>query len=240
MIELIKKILKSNSLGKAVYPYLNKTYRIYSVRARRRRLQAHGLEVLEELVDINLKHNIGIVPAYGTLLGFVRDGGFMKHDDDIDLAVLPGLSVTEVLEIFIGKYGYKYRHGLAYHGECTEFTLEHKSGLTIDFFMMVDSGADLLSSVYFWKNDANYTDVRQNNLKWVKHPYVTGLRNFNLNGVEVKIPANSEDWLYNEFGNGWKVPDPNFSDAHQPGKLLVDDYGYATTYEEIMNNCIPR
>lgn len=240
MIELIKKILKSNALGKAIYPSLNSIYKIYSVRARRRRLKRYGFEVLKNLVDINKRHNAGLVPVFGTLLGFVRDGGFMSHDDDIDMAVLPGMSVNELLELFINKYGYKFRHGLAYHGQCTEFTLEHKSGLTIDFFMMVDSGEGLLSSVYFWKSDENYADTRQNNLKWVKHPYVTGLKMFRLDGVEVQIPENSEDWLYYEFGKGWKVPDPNFTDDKQPGKLVVEDYGYATTYEEIIRNIIPQ
>lgn len=240
MIELIKKILKSNSVGKAIYPYLNKVYRIYSVRARKRRLKKYGVEVLAELVGINSKYNMGIVPIFGTLLGFVREGGFMKHDDDIDVAVLPGLSVKEILDIFVDKYGYKFRHGLAYHGQCTEFTLEHKSGLTVDFFMMVDSGENLLASVYFWKNGVNYADVRQNNLKWVRHPYVTGLKTFSFAGVEVEIPANSEDWLYYEFGSDWRIPIPNHTDARQPGKLLVDDYGYTTTYEEIMNNSIPQ
>ena len=240
MIELIKKLLKSNAIGQAIYPALNRIYRLYSVKARRRRLKKYGYAVLTELIEIDSKYNIGIVPIYGTLLGFVRDGGFMKHDDDIDVAVLSGLKVKDILQIFVEKYGYTYRHGLSYHGECTEFTLQHKSGLTVDFFMMIDSGKELLSSVYYWKNDEKYADVRQNNLKWVKHPYVAGFRSLELNGIEVKIPANSEEWLFYEFGKGWKVPDPNYTADDQPGKILVEDYGYATTYDEVMSGEIPQ
>lgn len=241
MIEFIKKTLKSNGIGRAIYPSLNKLYRLYSVPARQRILKKVGADVLKEIVEINGRNNLGILPIYGTLLGFVRDGGFMKHDDDIDLAVMPGKSPKDILNVFVVRHGWEFLHGLSYHGKCTEFTLKHKTGLTVDFFFMQDSGEDLLSSVYFWKEGEPYTDIRQNNLKWVRHPYVNALRKFNLYGLDIDIPDNSEDWLYYEFGSGWKVPDPSYTDAAgQPGKVVVDDYGFTTTYDEIMQENIPQ
>ena len=239
MIQTVKKVLKSNAFGRWLFPKVGFFWHLYKDPARRRALRKYGHSVLEEIVSIANKENLEVYPIYGTLLGFVRDGGFMKHDDDIDLAVMPGKSAKDILAVFL-KYGFKYIHGLSFKGICTEFTLKHKSGLTVDFFLMQDSGRDLLSSVYFWKNGEPYTDIRQNNLKWVRHPYVSGREVFMLEGVEVPIPKNSEDWLFYAFGKGWKVPDPNYTDASgQPGKILVEGYGYTITCEEILNDNIP-
>lgn len=240
MLELIKSVLKSNALGRSIYPTLNKWYRLYSVPARRRKLKKYGYAVLKQILDIAKEENLEIYPIYGTLLGFVRDGGFMDHDDDIDLAIMPGKSAKEILVIFL-KHGFKYLNGLSYKGVCTEFTLEHNSGLTIDIFLMQDNGTDLYSSVYFWRDGEPYTDTRQNNLKWVRHPYVSSKKKFILGSMEVPIPDNSEEWLYFAFGKGWKVPDPDYSDKlGQPGKVLVEGYGYTTTCDEIINENIPQ
>lgn len=241
MIELIKKILKSNAIGRSVYPALNKVYRLYSVPARRKRLRKVGYDVLEELFSIAEKENIQITPIFGTMLGFVRDGGFIAHDDDIDIAVLPGISPKDVARVFIDKYGYKFRHGLAYHGECTEFTLQHKSGLTIDFFFMFDTGEYLQTAGYYWYPDEQYTDTRQNNVIWIKHDYFQNYITVSIHGKDIKLPENYESWLYSSYGPGWKTPDPTFSDENgMPGYMPVKDYGYAHTYEELITERIPQ
>ena len=85
MIELIKKALKSNALGRSVYPVLNKAYRLYSVPARRKRLQRSGYDVLKVIFEISEKESLALFPVYGSLLGFIRDKGFIKWDDDVDL-----------------------------------------------------------------------------------------------------------------------------------------------------------
>lgn len=241
MIEIIKSILKANALGRVIYPFLNKIYRLYSVPARRRNLQKHGYNVLEELLKIASEEGIQVVPIFGTMLGFVRDKGFIAHDDDIDIAILPGLSPKEVARVFIEKYGYKFRHGLAYHGECTEFTLQHKSGLTIDFFFMFDTGEYLQTAGYYWYPEQNYTDTRQNNVIWIKHDYFDEFTNIHIHGVEINLPNNYESWLYSSYGPDWRTPDPSFSDENgMPGYMPAEDYGYAHNYEELITNKIPQ
>lgn len=43
------------------------------------------LETIKEIFD---KHGVKFHIVYGALLGFKRDGDFIEHDDDIDLAVM--------------------------------------------------------------------------------------------------------------------------------------------------------
>ena len=46
------------------------------------------LDLLSKLLDVCAKNNLKIYPIYGTLLGLVRDGGYIKGDDDIDVALM--------------------------------------------------------------------------------------------------------------------------------------------------------
>lgn len=106
MREIIKKVLKSCALGRLVYEPLHKCYRLYSVPHRRKMLQRRGYQVLRKLKDTFEKNDIPGFLAAGSLLGFVRDGGFMPHDDDIDVGVLPSKwTAAGLLQTLVEKRG---------------------------------------------------------------------------------------------------------------------------------------
>ena len=43
---------------------------------------------LETVVSVFEKYGVRAILVYGALLGFMRDGDFIEHDDDIDLAII--------------------------------------------------------------------------------------------------------------------------------------------------------
>jgi hypothetical protein len=56
--------------------------------ARNRTIVRNCLQkLLRTVLEIFERHNIRYTMIYGTLLGAVRDGDFIKYDDDIDLAI---------------------------------------------------------------------------------------------------------------------------------------------------------
>lgn len=237
----VSDFLKSSVMGRAMLPTISKIWHKYEDPARRRRLLKYGYSVLNEISEIAIKENIGITPIFGTLLGFVRDGAFIPHDDDIDLGVFPGKSPKEVASLFVNKYGYTFRHGFSYHGECTEFTLDHKSGLTVDFFFLRKKETGMESTVYVWKKQEHYTDIRQNNVKFLFAPFDASMVDCKLlNGEIVKIPHNSEEILFYEYGRSWNIPDPNWVASDNPGTRWVSDYGYLISYEELMSDSMPK
>src|SRR5207244_3508658 len=86
---------------------------------------------------------VGMKPflAFGTLLGHCRDGGFIKHDADIDLGILeadrPKMgSLAEEMQ----KRGYVVR----LHGEHElSFYKTHFPTLLVDFFVFYRKGDDV-------------------------------------------------------------------------------------------------
>lgn len=239
MIELIKKTLKSNCLGRKIYPTLNKLYRLYSVPARRRKLKKHGYDNLRYIMEISEIEKWDIIPIFGTLLGFIREGDFISHDDDIDLAVAPGHDPKVMAKTLIEKYGFKFGQALSYHGKVTEFSTEH-NGVSIDFFFFEEVGEQIRLSAYNWYSTESYTDPHQNNVQYIYHPKIESFKYIDIKGVNVKVPTNSEDFLYYEYGKSWNIPDPNYVDNDRPGKVILKDYGYSNTYEEFMNNDIRK
>ena len=51
-------------------------------------LRTIQMDILQNVHEFCLKHNIRYSLAYGTLLGAVRHGGYIPWDDDIDIAML--------------------------------------------------------------------------------------------------------------------------------------------------------
>ena len=104
MKKLIVRILKSNALGRWLYKPLHALYRLYSVPHRQRLLKRYGPEVLHDLAEIFKRHQIPAFAAYGTMLGFVRDHGFIPHDDDMDIGIMPDtMTPQQLLRILLEK-----------------------------------------------------------------------------------------------------------------------------------------
>ena len=87
MKRFIQKVLKSTKIGRIIYEPIHWTYRLYAVPHRRRLLRKYGPVALAGLAEIFKRRGIPAYALYGTLLGFTRDAGFIKHDDDMDFGV---------------------------------------------------------------------------------------------------------------------------------------------------------
>ena len=232
MIAIIKKFLKSFRLGQVIYPTLNKVYRWYSVPARRRNMKRNGYKVLDEVYEISIKHNLKCFAVFGSLLGYIREGGFIPHDCDLDFGVLPETTPSKLVRVFVEQYGFKFLHAFSYHGKVTELTLQ-RHGVPMDFIFYKVDGTKSWCTVYHWDPNAGYTDPRQNSVKYVNQARVTDLKTLTVHGARVFVPENYEDFLSSEFGEGWRIPDPTFKPSQQPGNVYLDDFGYQEPYERV-------
>lgn len=134
----------------------------------------------------------------GTLLGVVRDGKLIDHDDDVDLAVILNATNEEdaaeewqVLWRMLVDKGLQGARGLKSPGI---YKLKEEDGCEIDLFpCWIDSG-----KAYIYPH--TYADLDEAD--------VLPLATCDVSGRPV--PANPEKMLSVNYGEGWREPDPYF------------------------------
>lgn len=236
MKELVKKILKSNPLGRLIYEPLHWLYRLYSVPARKRMLRKRGQSVLAHLAEVIERHKMPVFAAYGTLLGFVRDKGFLPHDDDIDLGVLPGeWTPKRMLKVLLEEEeGFSFLFAFSYKGRVTEFKLSYNN-VPIDFFFYEDDGKQFFAGSYHFDPKIKYPAPNANSAFRVCEPKIIGLEKIKVYGIEFQIPSNVEYVLECLYGN-WRVPDSKWDDSKHPGIEALPDYAYSISCKEALND----
>ena len=234
MKELVKKILKANACGRFVYEPIHKLYRLYSIPHRRHMLKRYGVDVLRHLSEVIDRHHLPVFAAYGTLLGFVRDQGFLPHDDDIDLGVLPGeWTPRRLLKLLLEEEnGFKFLFAFSYNDRVTEFKLKY-GGIPIDFFFYEDDGEKFFAGSYHYFPDVQYPSSNANSAQRVCEPRIEGLEKLRVYDVDFNIPSNTENVLEKLYGN-WRVPDTNWNDNKHPGIEDLPGFAYSITKEEAM------
>ncbi len=136
--------------------------------------------------------------AYGTLLGLVRDGDLIAHDDDVDAMFM--LEADNAYDA--GQEFAKIADSLKNAGQNIlntfpggNFHWAMPNGINLDVFGYWCDGQEI--SGYMFSFAGNENDVFP-------------AKRENLCGVEVLVPSNPEKFLQGVYGDGWSVPDPHF------------------------------
>lgn len=232
MLEIIKAVLRWGPL-KCLYEPVHKLYRLYSVPHRQRLLRRRGPEVLGDLAKIFKRHSIPAFAAYGTLLGFIREKGFIAHDEDMDFGVMPNtMTPQELLHILLEKEeGFEVRFIYKYRERVSEFKVAYK-GIPMDFFFFDRSGEHFLSHLLFYIPGRKYAEPNANTIREVTFAAVDKLKNVNVLGVEFPIPENEVEVLESLYGSSWRVPDKKWNDGKRPHIAESKELGYLITLDE--------
>lgn len=162
-------------------------------------LQRHGMAVLQQAA-----HPKAFV-AYGTLLGLVREGQLLAHDDDIDFGVLEEHWEHVLASPFPG-----FRRMQEVHWE---LSLEHvATGLVVDFFRFDKTPDGRLARAYSDQGIHEYHFPEE---------LVAPLGK--MGGLSA--PADPEGFLAHHYGD-WKTPqkdwDYRFDAASETAKDQLD------------------
>lgn len=236
MRELVKRILKCSAFGRLLYEPLHWCYRLYSVPHRRRVLRRRGRRVLLHIAEIFERHQMPVFAAYGTLLGFIREKGFLEHDDDIDLGVLPGeWTPRRVARVLLEEEkGFSFLFAFSYQGNVTELKLQY-DGVPIDLFFYEDDGEKFYAGSYHYLPNVQYPSPDANSAQRVCEPKIERLEKRNVLGVDFPVPSNPEQVLTELYGN-WRVPDRQWNDNKHPGIEDLPGFAYSISKEEVIND----
>ncbi len=232
MLELIKKVLRFGPF-KVLYEPIHKLYRLYSVPHRRRVLRRCGPEVLKDLVRIFKIHSIPAFAVYGTLLGFVRENGFIEHDEDMDFGVMPDtMTPQELLRILLEREtGFQVKFIYKYRDRVIEFKVVYK-GIPIDFFFFDKEGEHFISHLLFYIPGKKYSQPNANTIREVQFAAIDELKTMEVLGVDFPVPKNELAVLESLYGQNWRTPDKNWSDNKRPHIEDSSELGYLITLEE--------
>ena len=173
-------------------------------------LHEYGPEFLEETLAACARAGMKPFLAFGTLLGHYRDGGFIRHDADIDMGLLEDdFAKRHRLVVEMERLGYTTR--LNTDTEVAFYRAEFPT-LFVDFFRFRRSGASMVyhdsrgATQYEFAFPASAFDA----LVPVKF----------LGRIDAWIPAGVEAFLQASYGD-WRTPRTAFDNVNDHPNMTV-------------------
>ena len=172
---------------------------------RRRRLQRYGFDIVGKICEImKTRPNVVCFVDFGTLLGFVREGGFIKHDDDIDFTIKNGtLAPKELMSIML-EAGFEFNRGFICNGVITELAFTYKK-VGVDFFYAYDCDFGQYVNIYSafsWDKNGDYAQQAVR----LYRPASTGMEILTIKRHSILVPVNREELLSSTYGQNWRTP----------------------------------
>jgi hypothetical protein len=143
--------------------------------------------------------NIPFYLCTGTALGFVREGGFIAHDYDVDIAVDVDNFKPDIIQAFCKSGKFTEWAFRTIDTIYVELSFKHvTSGIRIDIFVTFHDGNDHLFNV-LW----DFCGKGPGNPILLYHTcYSMGIVNYK--GVDFYCPG--EDYLVQMYGENWRTP----------------------------------
>ena len=154
-------------------------------------MRRYGYDAVAKIQKVADEIGMTCYPMYGTLLGFVRDGGFIAHDDDMDYMICDE-GKLDCLYQALKREGFAFSRYIFFVGKFKEFSMRYKE-CSVDFF---GRGDDLGNGV-FRAHTENYGEF------WgsLEVPSPRNPRPYEVHGVRTVLPENYEEILRFNYGN---------------------------------------
>ena len=218
MRDFVVKILVRLGLYKPVVSAINRIKEANQAR----RVRHLGLETLCEANVACEEANVIMFPAFGTLLGAIRDKGFISYDFDIDLGVAPNVK-PEMIHEAMKRHGFKLvKQTYIPEVGITEETYSRKK-VGVDVFYYYAEGDDwyaycpLKHEYKDWK-EANVSDGFP-----VARSYVPKSE-FETNdflGIKIHVPQKAHEWLKDIYSDSYMTPIKNWNSKDYKTRIIL-------------------
>ena len=218
MIKKMRLVLRENKLlRKTIYPFI---FWVMTdvLKWKQHLIKKYGYQAVDLIHQVAEEVGMPYYADYGTLLGFIRDGGFIAHDADMDFSLMPDNGKVAVFFEALEKKGFYFERYITVDGVLTEFTMRYRE-ISIDFFQK-KYGKDMEHFHYVGKDMGEYSYS-------FNEMTPKGLREWEVHHVKVSIPINYEEVLNCLYGN-WHVKVKAWDDSMSPA--FKKDYTKHVTY----------
>lgn len=194
-------------------------------RSQREKFLQNGLQVLQRFDRCMEDNGIEYTLAYGTLLGAVREKGFIKHDFDIDVYVW-GSQYSDKMVSALKAEGFELIHDFKVEDGSIGREETYKcEGVAIDIFYVYDDGGKYPYCCDFTTIDGIPTFNQCMQKYGVIHARKTELPitrervQVPFESILLYIPENAKEILEFLYGENYMTPDPNY-DANTPNEHI--------------------
>lgn len=182
--------------------------------------QKHGAEALEKIVCLLSSKEYVFWLEFGTLLGAIRNQGFIPHDDDIDLCVPDNQNVDELINLLV-RYGFVLKRRIFLISTINsgymcnqELTVTWKD-VPVDIFICSYDEKKSQITTYDFRNSLSLDDfVVFKTVREIKLP-LDGVVQMSLYGINVPIPKNYDEHLKSLYGISYMTPNKKWSQKDQ-------------------------
>lgn len=206
-----------NSHSKRFFKSLYKRmFERHKVNNRNTLFRQNAISVLKAFTDCMDRNDVEYTLAFGSLLGAVREKGFINHDLDIDVAIWYD-GREGLIQTYLEKEGFRRIHCFTVDDSLSarEDTFE-KDGVTIDIFYLYEAVDRLPYCCDFVKfpDTVDWTMSiykhggllpRRIELPWDKVRVRTPFESLSL-----FIPRNAHEILRMRYGEDYMIPNPNW------------------------------
>lgn len=215
--------------AKAILKPFYYPYKRYVNQKRNEQFHKMGLQVIKEFHQCFEENNLFYTLAFGSMLGAVREKGFIKHDLDLDVFVWADEDRSKIHKCLV-EAGFKLEHS---------FTVDGGKLAREDTYVKYDVSIDLFY-VYPPINKYTYTcDFKpfEGTVSWLdsekKHGGIVA-RRFELpivkerikkqfEDTELYVPTNYDEFLRMRYGETYMIPDPSWSNGDNPYIIVWQD-----------------
>ena len=183
------------------------------LKRKQRLLQKYGLCAVRVVHKVAQSVGMSYYADGGTLLGFIRDDGFIPHDIDMDFSLMPDNGKIDLFYRELKAHGLSFERFVLFDGRLKEFTMSYNE-VGIDFFQRYySSNKDSFLTVATKKDDFWPVFAR---------PVPKGFKVIPIRGCQVVIPVNYDEILTSLYGD-WRTPVVKWEDTMAP--KYDKDYG---------------
>jgi SAM-dependent methyltransferase len=173
-------------------------------------LSGEGSRLVELLLDevesllrfLNDQVGVPAFICYGTLLGAVRDGRLIGHDNDVDVAYLS----EKAFPVDVVREGFRVERMLKAGG----WRVRRGSGTRLNVQVRLGDGSVRFVDIFtaHWVEGRLY--IPSDTGFELPRTTMLPLTTVDLHGRPLPAPADPETLLAATYGEGWRVPDPAF------------------------------